>query len=144
MAEYSPTTLRKKLDKVDRMMLDLMSDIGYENTKENKKYMALEKKKNEYEGALKEAESNKDNAKKRAMSAVERRILENAERRKNEALQRKLEAAEKVGGGRGGRAGTFLFVCLFFMVDQSTMFLPFSWILIWLRSVDLPLAWNLD
>ena len=106
MAEYSPTTLRKKLDKVDRMMLDLMSDIGYENTKENKKYMALEKKKNEYEGALKEAESNKDNAKKRAMSAVERRILENAERRKNEALQRKLEAA----GGRGGRGGEF-FLC---------------------------------
>ena len=112
MAEYSPTTLRKKLDKVDRMMLDLMSDIGYDNTSSNKKYIALEKKKNEYEDALKEAESNKDDAKKRAMSAVERRILENAERRKNEALQRKLEAAEKVGGGRGGRGGTFLlFVC---------------------------------
>ena len=112
MAEYSPTTLRKKLDKVDRMMLDLMSDIGYDNTKGNKKYVALEKKKNEYEDALKEAVSNKDNAKKRAMSAVERRILENAERRKNEALQRKLEAA----GGRGGRGGECFCVFLTFVV----------------------------
>ena len=89
------------------MLLDLLNENGYEKAQSNKKYITLEKKKNEYETALKDAESSVDAAKKQARSAVERRILENAERRKNEALQRKLAEKEKAVGG-GGAGGTFL------------------------------------
>ena len=92
------------------MLLDLLNENGYEKAQSNKKYITLEKKKNEYETALKDAESSVDAAKKQARSAVERRILENAERRKNEALQRKLAEKEKAGGG-GGSGGTF-WVCI--------------------------------